>query len=60
VPAREGLKNGERNVSVSAVRAEQLPKQEESKPKEIAKAKEDVESVPIVNNERTVNEVGAP
>jgi hypothetical protein len=52
------LKNGERNVSVSAVRAEQLPKQEESKPKEIAK--EDMESVPIVNNERTVNEVGAP
>jgi hypothetical protein len=58
VPAREGLKNGERNVSVSAVRAEQLPKQEESKPKEIAK--EDMESVPIVNNERTVNEVGGP
>jgi hypothetical protein len=58
VPAREGLKNGERNVSVSAVRAEQLPKQEESKPKEIAK--EDMESVPIVNNERTVNEVGTP
>jgi hypothetical protein len=60
VPARDGLKNGEWNVSVSAVRAEQLPKQEESKPKEIAKAKEDVESVPIVNNERTVSEVGAP
>jgi hypothetical protein len=58
VPVREGLKNGERNVSVPAVRAEPWPKQEESKPKEIAKAKKDVESVPIVNNERTVNEVG--
>jgi len=55
VPAREGVRSGERNVSVSAVRAEALPKQEESKPKETAK--EEVESVPIVNIERVVNQV---
>jgi hypothetical protein len=57
VPAREGLRSGERNVSVSAVRAEQLPKQEQGKPKEIAVAKEEVESVPIVTIERIVNEM---
>jgi hypothetical protein len=59
VPARESLKTGERNDSVSAVRAEELPKREESKLKEIANVKEEVESVPIVNVERVVNQVSA-
>ena len=49
----------ERNDSVSAVRAEELPKREESKLKEIANVKEEVESVPIVNVERVVNQVSA-
>jgi hypothetical protein len=47
VPARESLKTGERNDSVSAVRAEELPKRDESKLQEIAKVKEEVESVPM-------------
>lgn len=59
VPARESLKTGERNDSVSAVRAEELPKRQESKLKEIANVKEEVESVPIVNVERVVNQVSA-
>jgi hypothetical protein len=34
IPARESLKTGERNDSVSAVRAEEFPKRAESKLKE--------------------------
>ena len=59
VPARESLKTGEGNDSVSAVRAEELRKREESKLKEIANVKEEVESVPIVKVERVVNQVSA-
>ena len=36
-----------------------MPKREESKLKEIANVKEEVESVPIVKVERVVNQVSA-
>ena len=55
VPALVSVKDVERNVLVTAVRPEESPKQEESKPKEIAK--EEVESVPIITVERNVNRV---
>jgi hypothetical protein len=58
VPGRVNVKGAERNVSLSAVRAEQLPKQVESKLKEMAK--EEAESVPIVTIERNVNQVSPP
>ena len=58
VPGRVNVKGAERNVSLSAVRAEQLPKQVESKLKEIAK--EEVEGAPIVIIERNVNQVSPP
>ncbi len=58
VPALESVKVVERNVLVTAVRSEQSPKQEESKPKEIAR--EEVESVPIITVERIVNRVRPP
>ena len=58
VPALESVKVVERNVLVTAVRSEQSPKQEESKPKEMAK--EEVESVPIITVERNVNRVSPP
>jgi hypothetical protein len=57
-PALESVKDVERNVLVPSVRPEQPPKQEESKPKEIAK--QEAESVPIVTIERNVNQVSPP
>ena len=56
--APERLKDVERNVLVSTVRAEQTPKQQDREPKEVAKQK--AESVPIVTIERNVNQVPPP
>jgi len=57
VPEQANVKGVERHVSLPTVRAEQLPRQEESRVKAIMK---EVETVPIVTIEQNANQVGIP